>query len=48
MKRSVSLVSNGRDKQVFTFNMGGANIGPDKQLPNGDGDSEEADYEIVE
>lgn len=46
MKRSVSLVSNGRDKQVFTLNMGGADIGHKKL--NGDTETTEADFEIVE
>lgn len=46
MKRSVSLVSNGRDKQVFTFNMGGADIAPKKL--NGDAEPQDADFEIVE
>jgi transposase len=42
MKRSVSLVSNRNDKQVFTLNMGGADLNK-KSLPPVD-----ADFEIVE
>jgi hypothetical protein len=45
LKRSVSLISNNDDKQVFTLNMGGSEL---KKLKNGNGATQDADYEIVE
>lgn len=45
LKRSVSLVSNSDDKQVFTLNMGGSDL---KQLKNGNSEPADADFEIVD